>query len=78
MIAVFRPKDLTRSRRRAIENALNDISPELRDGVVDLLTSWEGATSEQRLKEMLGQERTRLLLDQIAKKARKLKGEHAT
>jgi len=68
--AVFRPKDLTRGRKRIIENALSDINPDIKDGVIGLLSSWEGAGSEQRLKEMLGQEKARSLLDSIEKKGK--------
>jgi hypothetical protein len=68
--AVFRPKDLAKGRRRIIENALNDINPDIKDGVINLLSSWEGAPSEQKLGEMLGQERAESLLDRIAKKSK--------
>jgi hypothetical protein len=68
--AVFRPKDLTKGRRRIIENALNDINPDMKDGVIELLSSWEGAASEQKLKDMVGQEKAGSLLDTIEKKSR--------
>lgn len=71
--AVFRPKDLAKGRIRSIENALNDINPDIKDGVIDLLSSWEGAASEQKLKEMLGQERAGSLLDSLAKKSKQEK-----
>jgi hypothetical protein len=71
--AVFRPKDLAKGHRRTIENALNDINPDIKDGVIDLLSSWEGTASEQRFKHLLGQERAGLLLDKIAKKSRQEK-----
>ncbi|HEX6281142.1 MAG TPA: hypothetical protein VFZ67_02835 [Nitrososphaera sp.] len=71
--AVFRPKDLAKGRRRIIENALNDINPDIKDGVIDLLSSWEGAASEQKLKEMLGQERAGSLLNRIEKKNKQKK-----
>jgi hypothetical protein len=71
--AVFRPKDLAKGRRRIIENALNDINPDIKDGVIDLLSSWEGAASEQKLKGMLGQERAGSLLDRIEKKNKQKK-----
>ncbi len=67
--AVFRPKDLSKGRRRIIENALNDINPDIRDGVIELLSSWQGEASEAKLKDMLGQDRARLLLNRIAKKS---------
>ncbi len=68
--AVFRPKDLTRGRKRIIENALSDINPDIKDGVMDLLSSWEGTGSEQKLREMVGREKAKSLLDSIAKKGR--------
>jgi hypothetical protein len=68
--AVFRPKDLTKGRRRIIENALNDINPDIKDGVIDLLSSWERSPSEQKLKDMVGQERAGSLLDRIQKKTK--------
>ena len=71
--AVFRPKDLTKGRRRIIENALNDINPDIKDGVIDLLSSWEGAASEQKLKDMVGQERAGSLLDRGEKKTKQEK-----
>ena len=67
--AVFRPKDLSKGRRRIIENALNDINPDIRDGVIELLSSWQGEASEAKLKDILGQDRARLLLNRIAKKS---------
>jgi hypothetical protein len=71
--AVFRPKDLTKGRRRIIENALNDINPDIKGGVIDLLSSWEGAASEQKLKDMVGQERAGSLLDRVEKKIKQEK-----
>ncbi len=66
--AVFRPKDLAKGRRRMIENALSDINPDIKDGVIRLLGFWQGEPSEQKLKDMLGEERAGSLLDRIAKK----------
>lgn len=74
--AVFRPKDLTKGRRRIIENALNDINPDIKDGVIDLLSYWEGAASEQKLKEMVGQQKAGSLLDRIVKKSKRSYEEH--
>ena len=71
--AVFRPKDLAKGRRRIIENALNDINPDIKDGVIDLLSSWEGAASEQKLKDMVGQERAGSLLGRVGKKTKQEK-----
>lgn len=71
--AVFRPKNLAKGRRRIIENALNDINPDIKDGVIDLLSYWEGAASEQKLKEMVGQQKAGSLLDRIVKKSKQEK-----
>ena len=71
--AVFRAKDLAKGRRRIIENALNDINPDIRDGVISLLSYWEGTASEQKLKEMVGQQKAGSLLDRIVKKSKQEK-----
>jgi hypothetical protein len=71
--AVFRAKDLAKGRRRIIENALNDINPDIKDGVINLLSYWEGTASEQKLKEMVGQEKAGSLLDRIVKKSKQEK-----
>jgi hypothetical protein len=68
MGAVFRPKDLPSGRKRIIENAVRDFSPDLKDDVVKILESWErtGSTgSEENLKEILGQDRATGLLKRI-------------
>jgi hypothetical protein len=44
---------------------LKDIHPDVKDGVMDLLSSWEGTASEEKLKKMLGQEKTKSLLGSI-------------
>ena len=57
MGAVFRPKDLRRDYRKVIENAIKDFSPDTKDNVIKLLDSWEGIRSEEKLKEILGQDK---------------------
>jgi hypothetical protein len=68
MGAVFRPKDLPSARKKIIENAVRDFSPDVKDDVVKMLDSWErtGSTgSEEKLKEILGQDRVTWLLKKI-------------
>jgi hypothetical protein len=56
MGAVFRPKDSRRDHNKKIlENAINDLSPDTKDNVIKILDSWEGIRSEEKLKEILGQ-----------------------
>jgi hypothetical protein len=65
MGAVFRPKDLGRTNRRIIENALKDLSPDTKDSVIKLLNSWEGKASGNKLKQILGQNEAKELLRNI-------------
>jgi hypothetical protein len=68
MGAVFRPKDLPSGRKKIIENAVMDFSPDVKDDVVKILASWErtgSMGSEEKLKEILGQERATWLLKKI-------------
>ena len=56
MGAVFRPKDFRREyNKKILENAINDLSPDTKDNVIKILDSWEGIRSEEKLKEILGQ-----------------------
>lgn len=68
MGAVFRPKDLRRDYRKVIENAIKDFSPDTKDNVIKLLDSWEGIRSEEKLKEILGQDKAEALLENIKAK----------
>ena len=65
MGAVFRPKDLRRDYRKVIENAIKDFSPDTKDNVIKLLDSWEGIRSEEKMKEILCQEKAEALLKNI-------------
>ena len=69
MGAVFRPKDLGRSGyRKVIENSVRDLHPNLRESVSELMESWEGKRSEERLNEILGQDKAEALLKTLRTK----------
>ena len=61
MGAVFRPKDLGKGYRKVIENAIKDLHPDTKDTVIRLLLS-EDIHSEEKLKGILGQDRSEELL----------------
>ncbi len=68
MGAVFKPKDLPSGRKRIIENAVRDFSPDVKDDVVKILETWKrtGSTeSEEKLKEILGQNKAESLFKKI-------------
>jgi hypothetical protein len=65
MCAVFRPKDLNRGNRSFIDNSIKDFAPDTKDNVNKLLGSWEGKKSEEKLKEILGQDKAEELLKNI-------------
>jgi hypothetical protein len=71
MGAVFRPKDIIRDHRRVINNAIKDFAPDTKDNVNKLLDSWKGKKSEEKLKEILGQNKAEELLKNINQKERK-------
>ena len=72
MGAVFRAKDLQRDNKKILENAIKDLSPDTKDNnnIIKLLDSWdkEGIRSEERLKEILGQDKAEALLKNIKAK----------
>lgn len=59
--AVFRPKDLGKGYRKVIENAVKDLHPDTKDTVIRILLS-EDIHSEEKLKGILGQDRSEELL----------------
>ena len=61
MGVVFRPKDLGKGYRKVIENAIKDLHPDTKDAVIRLLLS-EDMHSEEKLKGILGQDRSKELL----------------
>lgn len=62
---VFRPEDLTRGRKRFIEEAVRDLSPGLREATARILESWTGKESEEKLARLLGEEEAKRLLRKI-------------
>ncbi|MGC2383044.1 MAG: hypothetical protein WA631_08060 [Nitrososphaeraceae archaeon] len=68
MGAVFRPKHLARGHRKIIDNAKKDFTPDTKDNVIKVLDSWKGKESEERLKEILGQDKAQELLKNIESK----------
>jgi hypothetical protein len=71
MGAVFRPKDLNRAHRKVIDNAIKDFTPDTKDNVNKLLDSWEGKKSEEKLREILDQDKAEELLRNIEPKKKK-------
>jgi hypothetical protein len=67
MGAVFRPKDFGgRDNRKVVENAVKDFSPDTKDSVIKLLSSWEGKESASELRKILGQNKSEELWRNIA------------
>lgn len=65
MGVVFMPEDLDRGKRIVINNAIKDFVPDTKCNVNKLFDSWEGKKSEERLKEILGQDTAEKLLKKI-------------
>lgn len=65
MGAVFRSKDFGTGHKKIIENAIKDLSPDTKDNVIKLFDSWEGISSIQKLKEIMGSDKAERLLRQI-------------
>lgn len=66
MGAVFRPKDIN-WYSKIIGNSLKDLSPDMKDDVVKLLSSNFGENSERKLREILGDMKTEKLLSELKK-----------
>jgi len=62
MGAVFRPKDLPAGWRKVARESIKDSSPDTKDSVIKIIDSWEGTTSEEKLKELLGHDNAENLM----------------
>jgi len=65
VVAVFRPKDIDKTYRKSLENAIKDLAPDTKDSVAKLLNSWQGSNSKEELSRILGPEKTEKLLKNI-------------
>jgi hypothetical protein len=65
MGAVFRPEDLGTGYRKIIENAIRDLSPDTKDNVIKVFSSWDGTNSRKKLNEMLGFRKAEELLRRV-------------
>ena len=67
MGAVFRPKDLSASWRKIARESIEDFSPNIKDSVIKIIDSWEGTKSEEKLKALLGHDKTESLMKSITR-----------
>jgi hypothetical protein len=58
-MAVYRPKDVLKSR---IETALSDINPGVAETVKKIVDEYEGKELEKKLRNLIGIQKTRELL----------------
>ena len=65
MGAVFTSKDFPTGWRKIVEDAIKDLSPDTKDTVIKVLDSSEDVRPEERLKEILGHNKTESLLKKI-------------
>jgi hypothetical protein len=73
MGAVFRPKDLARDNRKVIDNAIKDFTPDTKDNITNLLDSWKGKESEEKLEEIPAQDKAKQLLSDIESKRKNIR-----
>lgn len=64
MGVVFGPEDALKGRKRMLKRAARDLSPAHVERVEDILRRWD-ERSEQRLIELLGEERAKRLLREL-------------
>jgi hypothetical protein len=62
MGAVFRPKDLATGWRKMTRESIKDFSPDTKDSVIKIIDSWDGTKSEEKLKELLGEDKAESLM----------------
>jgi len=65
MGSVFRSEEFPSSRRKMVEEAIKDLSPNIKNNVLKVLDSWEGVRSEEKLKVILCQDKAKSLFKKI-------------
>ena len=70
MGAVFRPKDLPAGWKKRARESIKDLSPDTKDSVLKIIDSWEGRKSEEKLNEILGQDKAENLMKKITRTTR--------
>jgi hypothetical protein len=67
MGSVFRPKDFGRDYKKIIENSMKDLQPDIKDDVQNLMNTWEGTRSEEKLVKLIGPDRMEKLFTELRK-----------
>lgn len=62
MGVVYKPEDVLKGRKGIIEKGLRDLSPGVRDMVLNIFEAWEGKASEDKLTKLIGKEKTKHLI----------------
>jgi DNA-directed RNA polymerase subunit F len=70
MGAVFRPKGLPAGWRKRARESIKDLSPDTKDSVLKIIDSWKGTKSEEKLNEILGQDKAENLMKKITRTTR--------
>jgi hypothetical protein len=65
VVAVYRPKDLGRDYKKVIDNAIRDLSPDTKENVINIFSSWEGTSSIDRLSKLVGPDKAKDLMKKI-------------
>ena len=67
MGSVFRAKDFGRDYKKIIENSMKDLQPDIKDDVKNLLNTWEGTISEEKLVKLIGPDKMEKLFTDSGK-----------
>ena len=67
MGSVFRAKDFGRDYKKIIENSMKDLQPDIKDDVKNLLNTWEGTVSEEKLVKLIGPDKIEKLFTELGK-----------
>ena len=67
MGSVFRAKDFGRDYKKIIENSMKNLQPDIKDDVKNLLNTWEGTISEEKLVKLIGPDKIEKLFTELGK-----------
>ncbi|MFL6457552.1 MAG: hypothetical protein ACJ71G_11385 [Nitrososphaeraceae archaeon] len=61
------PKDLPAGCKKRAQEYIKDLSPDTKDSVLNVMDSWEGRKSGEKLKEILGHDKAERFMKKIIK-----------
>lgn len=65
MGTVASPSDVRRGRKKVVEELARDLDPAQREDILTILENWHEGASEDELRRLLGERRSKKMLEKL-------------